>query len=76
MNTVRLSITIPLDIAQQLDELVGPKKKSRFITETLRDRLQKIRTEQLQKILAEGYRMSGRENLDLAEDFELIDLEG
>ena len=76
MNTVRLSITIPADIAQQLDELVGPKKKSHFIAETLRERLDKIQMEQLQRILAEGYKASGKESLELAQEFEFVDLEG
>ena len=56
MNTVRLNITLPENLAHQLDRLVGPRKKSRFITETLRQRIEKIQNEQMQKLLEEGYK--------------------
>ncbi len=76
MKTVRLSITIPADVAMQLHKLVGPKKKSQFITETLREKLDNIQRKRLQKVLAEGYKASGRESLELVQDFEFVDLEG
>ena len=76
MKMIRLNITIPADVAEQLEEFVGPKKKSQFIAETLRERLDKIQKEQLKKVLAEGYKASGKESLELAQDFEFVDLEG
>jgi len=75
MNTVRLNITLPEELAQQLDKLAGPKKKSRFITETLRERMEKIQNEQLQKLLEEGYKAVKKESLALAKEFEPADLE-
>jgi metal-responsive CopG/Arc/MetJ family transcriptional regulator len=76
MNTVRLNITLPKELAQQLDKLVGPKKKSRFITETLRERMEKIQNDQLQKLLEEGYKAAKKESLAIAKEFEPADLEG
>jgi metal-responsive CopG/Arc/MetJ family transcriptional regulator len=76
MNAVRLNITLPQDVAQQLDELVGPKRKSRFITETLRERIERIRKEQLQRLLEEGYQATRQESLAIAKEFEPVDLEG
>ena len=76
MNTVRLNITLPKELAEQLDKLVAPKKKSLFITETLRERIEKIQNEQLQKLLEEGYKAARKENLVLAREFEPADLEG
>ncbi len=76
MNTVRLNITLPKEIAEQLDNLTEPKKKSHFIAETLRQRIERIQYEQLQKLLEEGYKSTGQESLSIAREFEPIDLEG
>jgi hypothetical protein len=76
MNTVRLNITLPEELAEQLDKLVAPKKKSRFITETLRERIERIQNEQLQKLLEEGYKAAKGESLAIAKEFEPADLEG
>ncbi len=76
MNTVRLNITLPEELAQELDTLVAPKKKSRFIAETLRERIEKIQNEQLQKLLEEGYKAAKKESLAIAKEFEPADLEG
>lgn len=76
MDMVRLNITLPEELAQQLDKLVGPRKKSRFITETLRQRIEKIQNEEVQKLLEEGYKARKEEGLAMAKEFEPIDLEG
>jgi metal-responsive CopG/Arc/MetJ family transcriptional regulator len=76
MDTVRLNVTLPREIAEQLDNLAGPKKKSRFIAETLRQRIEKIQNERLQVLLEEGYKSTRQESLALAREFELVDLEG
>ena len=76
MNAVRLNITIPQELARQLDKLAGPRGKSRFIAETLRREIEKIKNEELQKSLEEGYRARKKESLSIAKDFESVDLEG
>ena len=76
MNMVRMNITIPEDLARQLDQLVDSRKKSRFITETLKERVKKIEKDKLQKILEEGYKRRKEESLSISRDFESIDLEG
>jgi metal-responsive CopG/Arc/MetJ family transcriptional regulator len=76
MSVVRLNITLPDDLAQKLDEIVKTKEKSRFIAETLRQRIEKIQHEQLQKALEEGYKARREESHFVAKDFEAIDLEG
>ncbi len=75
MNTVRLNVTLPAELAQQLNNLAGPKKKSRFIAETLRQRIEKIQNEQLQILLEEGYKSAKQESLAIAKEFEFVDLE-
>ena len=76
MNTVRLNITLPEELVRQLDNLAGPRRKSRFIAETLRQRIEKIQNEQLQTLLEEGYKSARQESLALAREFEPVDLEG
>ncbi len=76
MNMVRLNITIPEELARQLDELVGPRRKSQFITETLNERIKKIRRKELEEILEEGYKAREKESISIAREFEPADLDG
>jgi len=75
MNTVRLNITLPKELARQLDDLAGHKKKSHFIAETLRERIERIQNEQLQLLLEEGYKCARQESNTIAKEFEPVDLE-
>ena len=76
MNTVRLNITLPGELALQLDDLAGHKKKSSFIAESLKDRIEKVQREQLQALLEEGYKARRQESFAMAGEFELVDLDG
>jgi len=76
MSVVRMNITLPEELARQIDKLVEPKKKSQFIAETLRQRIERIQHEKLQKILEEGYKARKKESQSLAKEFEYADLEG
>jgi metal-responsive CopG/Arc/MetJ family transcriptional regulator len=74
MNAVRLNITIPEELARQLEKLVGSRNKSHFIAETLRQRIEKIQEEELNK--KEGYKARKKESVSIAKEFEPADLEG
>ncbi len=76
MDTIRMNITLPKEIVQALDELTGPRKRSRFISEAIRQRIEQLQNEKLEKILEEGYRANKKESQALASEFEAIDLEG
>ena len=76
MEAIRLNITIPKDLARELNKLVGSRKKSKFIAETLRQRIEKMKNEELQELLEEGYKTTKQESLVIAKEFELVDLEG
>jgi metal-responsive CopG/Arc/MetJ family transcriptional regulator len=73
---VRMSITIPEELAQKLDQVAGSRKKSEFIAESLEERIKKMEEEKLQNELAEGYRAQKDEGLSIAEEFGAVDLEG
>ena len=76
MSTVRLNITLPEELSRKLDELAGPREKSRFISETIAERIRQIQTEQLEDQLEEGYKATKEEALALSREFEAADLEG
>jgi len=76
MSNVRLNITIPEEVARQLDIIVGARGKSRFIAETLRKRIQEIEEQKLQQMLEEGYKARKMESQAIAREFEPADLEG
>ena len=76
MSNVRLNITIPEELARQLDRIVGTRGKSRFIAETLRKRIQEIEEQKLQQMLEEGYKARKKESQSIAKEFEAVDLEG
>ena len=76
MSTVKLNITIPEELARQLEKLAGSRKKSRFIAEALRKRIGEIQEQELNKILEEGYKSRRQESLSTTKAFETVDLEG
>ena len=75
-NTARLNITLPKELVQRLNKLVGRRKKSQFIAETLKEKIDKIQNEQLNRLLEEGYKAGKKESLNLIKEFEHVDLEG
>ena len=76
MSAVKVNITIPEELARQLEKLAGSRKKSRFIAEALRKRIGEIQEQELNKILEEGYKSRRQESLSITKDFESVDLEG
>ena len=76
MSVVRLNITIQEELACQLNKLVGPRKKSRFIAEALEQRIGEIQEQELNKVLEEGYKVRKEESLSIAKEFEAVDVEG
>jgi metal-responsive CopG/Arc/MetJ family transcriptional regulator len=76
MSVVRLNITIQEELARQLEKLVGPREKSHFIAEALKQRIEEIQEEELNKTLEEGYKARKQESLSIAKEFEAVDVEG
>jgi len=76
METVRLNLTLPKNIATKLDLLAGSRGKSSFIAECLERRIAQIEEEKLKNLMVEGYQNTKTEGLAFAEEFEPVDLEG
>jgi CopG family transcriptional regulator/antitoxin EndoAI len=75
-ETVRLNITIPKDLAQALNRLAGPRKRSLFIVEAVKQRIEQQERDKLEKNLEEGYKAAAKENIAITKEFEVADLEG
>ena len=76
MSVVRMNITVSEELVEQVDKLVGPRKRSQFIADALRQRIETIRYERLQKALEEGYKVRKEESQSIASEYEHVDLEG
>lgn len=68
-----LQITIP-------DEIFGilslySKQQDEFVVEAIREKLEREKSKNLKKLLAEGYKATAKEDLALTKDFETADFE-
>ncbi len=69
----RLNITLPEEIAQKIKDV---SNKSRFIAEAVKEKLERINKEKLDKLLIEGYKITKKEDKKIDEEWERITLEG
>ena len=76
MRVVRMNITIPQELAHKVDELTDPRKRSQFISEALKHRIEEIQREKAKKALEEGYKARKEESHSITREFETADLEG
>ncbi len=67
MNTVRINITLPAEIAEMLRNV---KNKSSYIAEAVRERFEREEKANLIKELAEGYRVRKSEDKQLALEWD------
>lgn len=75
-ETIRLNITLPKGLVEAMNRVTEPRKRSRFIAEAVRQRIEQKEKEEMDRLLAEGYRASAKESLSLTKEFESVDLEG
>ncbi len=75
-NIVRLNITLPKEVAESLNSMTEPRKRSHFIAKAIVERIERRQREKLEKDLEEGYRATRQEALAVSKEFETADLEG
>ncbi len=75
-ETVRLNITLPKGLVDAMNRITEPRKRSRFIAEAVRQKIELKDKEEMEKILEQGYRAAAKESLALTKEFENADLEG
>lgn len=73
MNTVRLNITLPSDVAEAIK---GIKNKSAFIADVLKERLEREKKKRLVNALREGYMATQEEDKKLAREWDLTSGDG
>ena len=76
MSVVRINITLPQDLVVELEKIAGSRKKSHFIAKTLQEKIARIKADEIQRLLEEGYKVRREESLTVAKEFEAVDLEG
>jgi metal-responsive CopG/Arc/MetJ family transcriptional regulator len=69
----RLNITLPEEIAQEINDIPN---KSGFISEAVKEKLERINKEKLDKLLIEGYKATRKEDKESNQEWEKITLEG
>ena len=69
----RLNITLPEEIAQEIKYIPN---KSGFISEAIKEKLERINKEKLDKLLIEGYKATRKEDKEINQEWEKITLEG
>ena len=73
---VRLNVILPRDLVDSLNQIAGPRNRSRMISESIREYIRQRNKTELEKRLEEGYRVSAAENIAMTKEFEAVDLEG
>jgi len=68
----RLNITLPEQI---IEEIKNIPNKSRFITQALKEKLERIKREKLDELLIEGYKATKEEDKRIDKEWEKITLE-
>jgi len=72
MYMKRLNITLPEEIAQEIKYIPN---KSSFISEAVKEKIERINKEKLDKLLIEGYKATRKEDKEINQEWEKIILE-
>ena len=72
MYLKRLNITLPEEIAWDIKDITN---KSRFISEAVKEKIDRINKEKLDKLLIEGYKATRKEDKEVNQEWEKITLE-
>jgi metal-responsive CopG/Arc/MetJ family transcriptional regulator len=72
----RINVTLPREVIESLNQIAGPRSRSRLIAESLREYIRQMKAAELEKRLEEGYCAAAAENVAMTEEFEAVDLEG
>jgi metal-responsive CopG/Arc/MetJ family transcriptional regulator len=75
-ESVRINVILPRDLIESVNQIAGPRSRSSIISESLREYLRQRKQDELEKLLEEGYQAAARESIAIAEEFEVVDLEG
>lgn len=74
MNTVRLNITLPGNLAVKMNSFIKPRQRSRFIADAVQQKISEMEEIALLEQLKEGYQARKEEGLKITKEFEILDL--
>jgi metal-responsive CopG/Arc/MetJ family transcriptional regulator len=72
---VRLNITLPFSVAEELKQMAVSRKRSQFIADAIKFRIMHLKEKKLEALLSEGYQAEKKEGLKLTKEFEAVDFE-
>ena len=75
-ETVRINVTLPRELLEAMNNIAGSRSRSRLISESIQEYVRKIKKDELEKQLEEGYQAAAKESTAFAEEFNAVDLEG
>lgn len=73
-ETIRMNISIEKDLASRLKKVTSQRKRSAFISDAIRQKLEQQQKLELEQLLEEGYKNRYKESLEVAAEFSEIDL--
>ncbi len=74
-ETIRMNISIDRDLAVDLKKVTSPRKRSAFISDAIRQKLEQQKKQELAQKLEEGYKNRYKESVEMLAEFTNIDLE-
>lgn len=74
-ETIRMNISIDKDLALELKKVTSPRKRSAFIADAIRQKLEQQKQQELTQLLEEGYKNRYKESIEISAEFREIDLE-
>ncbi len=75
-ETVRLNVTLPKGLVEAMNRMTERRKRSWFIAEAVRQKIEQKEKDEMEKLLIEGYQSAAKESRALTKEFESVDLEG
>ena len=70
---IRLNITVPEDVAEQLHDIPN---KSQFIAQAVKEKFDREKKQKLEKALIEGYKETAAEDRQISRDWDSAALKG
>jgi metal-responsive CopG/Arc/MetJ family transcriptional regulator len=76
MNTQRINLALNSKLLPELKRIAKKGKMSEFINQAVKEKIDKLNKEVLDKELEEGYKAEAKAGLEITKEFETVDLEG
>ncbi len=72
-GTVRMNITIPKELADSLNRVAGARKRSGFISEAIREKIERKEKQGIDDILEEGYAAGNKNTAAITKEFQFTE---